>query len=215
MLQTLILIPTEMEAALLQPALKSVLEKGDAVAKICGFGPIASGIRTAQLIAELKPRSCLLLGIAGTFTNDLAIGSAHVFTNMTCFGIGAGSGSSFVNASQLEWQQWPEPIESLSKGDVLDILISVSTIRELQLLTVCAISACEIDVEQRLKLFPNAAAEDMEGFAVGLACHSANVPLTVIRGISNRAGDRDKSNWQVKFALESAGKLAAAIFGAK
>jgi futalosine hydrolase len=51
----------------------------------------------------------------------------------------------------------------------------------------------------------------MEGFAVAFACRLRGVPLDVIRGISNTAGDRDTSRWQVAAALEAAGRLALQV----
>ena len=48
----------------------------------------------------------------------------------------------------------------------------------------------------------------MEGFAVALACRLRGVPVGIIRGISNTAGDRDTSRWQVAAAVEAAGRLA-------
>ena len=77
------------------------------------------------------------------------------------------------------------------------------------LLTVCAASGSTDDVAHRLNKFPQAVAEDMEAFSVALACRMARIPLTVIRGISNMAGDRDKTNWNVAEALEAAAELAA------
>jgi futalosine hydrolase len=47
----------------------------------------------------------------------------------------------------------------------------------------------------------------MEGFAAAVACKLAGVPLSIIRGISNRAGYRDLSRWKVKEALEAAAEL--------
>lgn len=77
----------------------------------------------------------------------------------------------------------------------------------LMLLTVCSASGSREDVADRLRKFPHAVAEDMEAFSVALACRMAKVPLTVIRGISNMAGDRDKANWNVTGALEAAAEL--------
>jgi futalosine hydrolase len=44
----------------------------------------------------------------------------------------------------------------------------------------------------------------MEGFGVAVACRLANVPLTIVRGISNRAGDRDHSKWNIAGSLDQA-----------
>jgi futalosine hydrolase len=51
-------------------------------------------------------------------------------------------------------------------------------------------------------------AEDMESFSVALACLACKVPLTIVRGISNQAGDRNKSRWVVAPALKAAADLA-------
>jgi futalosine hydrolase len=48
----------------------------------------------------------------------------------------------------------------------------------------------------------------MEAFGVAFACHLARVPLTVVRGISNAAGNRDKGDWRLDEALTSALDLA-------
>jgi len=198
----------------MRPALQAVLAIDGIEAKVCGFGPIASGIRTAQLLAEFQPSSCLLVGIAGTYQSSLAIGSAYEFCEIACYGIGAGSGPEFTSSSKMGWRQWPEKlIESLA-GDVLQLPSSKSTSRRFQLLTVCAASGNEQDVTQRLRLHPSAVAEDMEAFAVALACLSSKVPLTIIRGISNQAGDREQSRWAVKPAIEAACQLATTFLGA-
>ncbi len=44
-------------------------------------------------------------------------------------------------------------------------------------------------------------AEDMEGSAVVQVCRRYNVPVVQCRGISNRAGVRDKGSWRMKEAL--------------
>lgn len=205
---TLILIPTDFEADFLRPAMRSILARDDVEAKICGFGPIASGIRTAQFVSELRPTNCVLVGIAGAYLPSLAKGSAHIFRKIACYGIGAGSGSQFASAEKMGWKQWSAPIGESHIGDSLTLKSSGPASSDLQLLTVCASSLCERDIEHRLGLFPNAAAEDMEGFSVALACLSSNVPITIVRGISNKAGDRDQSNWDVESALLAAAKLA-------
>ena len=51
----------------------------------------------------------------------------------------------------------------------------------------------------------------MEGFAVALACRLAGVPLLIVRGISNTAGDRDTIRWQIEAALAAAAHLTLRI----
>jgi futalosine hydrolase len=214
----LILIPTEMERRGLEPMLAAATAWGCRAA-LCGFGPVAAAARAAQLIAEHKPERVLLVGIAGSLDDRLAIGSAHRFDRVACYGVGVGSGGDFVPAAALGWQQWPGDAGDASDqtgGQIGDVISSAAGDRaggeqtDL-LLTVCAAAANAEDVRLRLQAFPGAVAEDMEGFAVAFACRLRGVPFDIVRGISNRAGDRDKARWQVAAAVEAAGRLTLEI----
>jgi futalosine hydrolase len=214
----LILIPTEMERRGLEPMLAAATAWGCRAA-LCGFGPVAAAARAAQLIAEHKPERVLLVGIAGSLDDRLAIGSAHRFDRVACYGVGVGSGGDFVPAAALGWQQWPGDAGDASAqtgGQIGDVISSAAGDRaggeqtDL-LLTVCAAAANAEDVRLRLQAFPGAVAEDMEGFAVAFACRLRGVPFDIVRGISNRAGDRDKARWQVAAAVEAAGRLTLEI----
>lgn len=207
----LVLIPTDFELQELQPLLAESVARVDGVMLTCGFGPVVAGIRTTQLLALYKPRAVVLVGIAGALGPQLPIGTATTFSRIACYGIGAGSGLSFETASELGWPQWTDPEFGQSFGDVIEPAIESDPEDPAgsMLLTVCAASGCTEDVAHRLRKFPHAVAEDMEAFSVALACRMARVPLTVIRGISNMAGNRDKANWNVTGALEAAAELAA------
>ena len=41
----------------------------------------------------------------------------------------------------------------------------------------------------------------MEGYALALAGQRFKIPVVEIRGISNEAGDRDRSNWDFETAM--------------
>lgn len=209
MSRTLILVPTEFELALLRPHLSFTLESIGGTFAVCGFGPIASGICTTRLLAEFSPETAILIGIAGALTSSEKIGTARVYDQIGCYGIGAGSGSAFQTASELGWNQFMAPDAGQIIGDTLRLRDSVNETNESapMLLTVCAASASIDDVTNRLRKFPNAVAEDMEAFSVAMACRIAKIPLTVIRGISNVAGDRNKANWHVAAAIEAAAEL--------
>jgi futalosine hydrolase len=207
---TLVIVPTEPERRLLTPALAAGL--GSSVPmELCGFGPVAAAARTAALIAAHAPSRVLLVGIAGRLDARLDIGAAYRFDRVACYGVGAGSGDGFVPAEALGWSQWPgdPPDPAAAVGDMIELPAHVGGVpAHGLLLTACTASATAEDVLRRMKLFPAAVAEDMEGFAVALACRLAGVPLTIIRGISNTAGDRDHARWRVPEALAAAAALS-------
>ena len=216
-------------AAQLQPA--DHQRMADAV-HLCGFGIVAAAARTAMLLALHRPQRVLLIGIAGSYSAQrIPVGSALHFDRVACDGIGVGCGDQFVAASSLGWFQFDPgqppgrsatlPTQghkqtSQQVGDVIPLATCLeSTCLESvndstgTLLTCCAASANRQEAAARRSRFPEAVAEDMEGFGVAMACALAGVPLQIIRGISNEVGDRDHQNWQINAALTAAAALAA------
>jgi futalosine hydrolase len=210
----LILVPTPTEMTLLSPRLRAGGKMTGWAFQLCGFGPIASAARAAALISRYRPSRVLLVGIAGSFdVDEHPIGSACRFDQVACDGVGVGTGQDFRGGQSLGWDQF-------SGGDahprVTDVIPLVSTfIAEVPcqgtLLTCCAASANDQHANQRRGRYPDAVAEDMEGFGVAMACTLAGVPLQIVRGISNRVGDRDPTNWRVEDALDAASDLAMKI----
>ena len=197
MVSTLVLVPTEFELEFLSLALLQRIKNSNCEICICGFGPIVSGIRTTQLIAEHSPKQVLLTGIAGALDLRIPVGTSIEFDMAICFGIGAGSGDDFISASEMGWSQWPDAPQISDSIRLCDDNVAACV----PLLTCCSASANEHDVQLRLKKHPNAVAEDMEGFSVATACRFTGIPARIVRGISNRAGDRNKENWRVRDAM--------------
>jgi futalosine hydrolase len=165
---------------------------GIALTATCGFGPIAAAATTAALLANLRPARVVLVGIAGSYDAD-----AHPLERAV-----ACSAVAIDGLETAGFQQAPgigARIELASKGDAA------------LLLTVMAPSSTPGEAAGRRERFPDAALEDMEGFGVALACTLARVPLAIVRGVSNVAGDRDRGRWKVRGALAAARAVAAGI----
>lgn len=199
---TLVLVPTEMERRHLarQPGFST-----QGPCELCGFGPVAAAAHTSTLIARHKPGRVVLTGIAGTFDpTGLEVGTAAIFPRVAIHGIGVGAASAFVSAASLGFPHWPKAGWTHPENPdelVLDVPVPPAAGR---LLTCCTASASPEQARQRLGQYPGAVAEDMEGFAVALACRLAGVPLAIARGISNEVGDRDLERWQIPGALDAA-----------
>lgn len=206
----LVLVPTEFERAVIRPRLTG---REACQIELCGFGLVAAAARTASLIARAKPSRVILVGIAGSLDEETLVGHALRFAAVACDGIGAGSGGGFIPAAAMGWTQWPgdPPDATTAVGDVITMRCGPGDDPDALLLTVGAAAATEADVDRRRGLFPNARAEDMEGFAVAAACRMHGVPVDIVRGISNVAGDRDASRWRVDEALEAAATRALGL----
>jgi futalosine hydrolase len=136
-------------------------------------------------------------------------------------GVGAGGGSSILTPRMLGLPQWDGEDHSLTVFESLALApdrapsAPVPGQGAIGLLTVCAASGSRAEASARCERHPFARAEDMEGFGVALACAIARIPLSIVRGISNVAGERDVSRWQIGAALGAARQLALDHLGAR
>jgi futalosine hydrolase len=198
---TLLLFPTAMERdAVAAPA----LDPEHLIVELCGFGPIAAAAHCAQLVGRLHPRRVILAGIAGAFDErGLPVGSALEFSRVAVDGVGVGEGARRRSAAALGFAQWRG---ARGVEDELE-LEPLGVQRGELLLTACSASASDEQARERVARFPDAVAEDMEGFGVALACALYDTPLSILRGISNRVGERDRGKWHVPEALDALREL--------
>lgn len=216
-LPTLLLFPTDAERVGVADVGGN--RSGAALSEVCGFGPVAAGARTAQLLSRVRPRRVILVGIAGTYDERrLPVGAASTFDEVVLDGVGAGQGASFRDATALGFAHWPgsddtcrDPVRERLSLDPLDGGDSASARR--LLVTTCAASASPSEAAARRGTYEDALAEDMEAFAVALACALHRVPVSVVRGISNVVGDRQRSNWKIEAALRGAARLLEEVLG--
>ena len=168
--RTLVLVPTPIELGhLAADAFRD--------ASLCGFGPIAASARAAALLSSAAFDRVLLIGIAGSFGPP--VGSAMAFQSVAIDGIGKGQSDAFRSAGEIGFPHWAGDSQTPTVSDELSL--DDPTGQDHRLLTVCSASACADDAAMRRSRYPDADAEDMEGFGVALACKLAGVPLTIVR----------------------------------
>ena len=213
----LLLSPTQFERSAIVSHLGGrKLER--TLAQVCGFGPVAAAARTSSLISQHRPDMVVLAGIAGSLDAQCSIGEAYEFHRVRSYGIGVGDGEQFQSAGEIGWRHVQEDSGTVSEG-VGDVLQKIDEKRKLknqfgidgELLSVCAASSSQSEADVKKKRYADALAEDMEGFAVATACVIHSVPWVIVRGISNHAGDRDKTNWQADRALQKVAERVGEI----
>jgi futalosine hydrolase len=196
---TLLLVPTNVEREGL--AALGGFEPGVALEEDCGFGPIAAAARTASLLARMRPARVLLLGIAGSYdVASFPVGSAARIQRVEIDGLEtAGFEQAPGIGASLDLATSPLPVRGEARATVL--------------VTVLSPSASIRQAEERLERHPEATAEDMEGYGVAVACAIERVPLAIVRGIANAAGDRNRNGWKIREALAAARVLAIELLG--
>lgn len=217
-MSSLLLIPTAYEKGLIPSETITLFGTLGFEVALCGFGLIASSAQTARLITQCQPDRIILAGIAGLYRDEEIdetwLGRAVQFDRVGCYGIGVGSGLNFQSSGTLGWSQLQSEQRTYSASDVIEIQSSGLERDQRSswtLLSVTAASANTEEARQKREHFPDAAAEDMEGFGVAMACELCQVPLSIVRGFSNWAGDREHKNWKVAEAMGSVCELVIKI----
>lgn len=217
--KTLILIPTPLELRFVTEALTSerkieIANLQSAEIALCGFGLAAAGARAGALLERFRPQRVILLGIAGTLSSELIVGEAYSFGRVVCHGIGVGGGADYQSSGEMGWKHWAHaPSQSTSERDAIepigDLLDLADTNSALTLLSCAAASGDKGEANAKREQIPQAAAEDMEGFSVAVACTLSKTPLSIVRGISNVAGHREHSKWKIAEAMQAAIRVTA------
>ena len=214
--ETLILIPTHAEATglLAVPPIGrshvTVAELGGRPrAVLTGFGLAAAGTLTARHLGTLRPKQCLLVGLAGTLDVERApIGSVFAVNSVESDGIGVGQGDAHQGVDSLGFVQAPGLTGHSLSLTIPSCWSGPSGVT-------CSVASASEHTEQARGVrsrHTTASLEDMETWAVALACRDAGVPLTVLRSVSNEAGVRDWAQWEFDLALKNLQQAMHTLF---
>jgi futalosine hydrolase len=137
--------------------------------------------------------------------SDLAVGDLAVATKETLAEMGLVTGAGLGDARDLG-------LHGLIQTIPLDLELTDRLARACRVvaetergsfLTVVGVSASPEQAAMREKRF-SAIAENMEGYALALSALRYGIKAAQVRGISNRAGHRDKQTWNLDLAQDLA-----------
>jgi len=187
---------------------------------ITGIGPINAGIALGRILAlHRKVAGVLNLGLAGSF--DLArapLGACTLVTEEIWpeYGLLDDEG---IDAPGLGFAQWEH--DGLRILDRLPLCTALADIGLAQppdvihgiSLTVAGVSASAKRADMLAQRY-HPLSENMEGFAVALACARRHIPCVELRAISNKVGSRSREDRAFPVALAKLGALGQSLFGA-
>lgn len=192
----LIIASTEME---IKPLMSAYFE---ADYLITGVGSPATVYHLLKKITSKKYDVVLQVGVAGSFDDSLNLGEV-VLVNADCFAdLGAIENKKFYSLFDLNLNKengWL--INQHQFNTALKFVRGISV-------------NCLTDEAEKITLFKEkyqADVESMEGAALHFVCIQEEIPFLQIRGISNFVGERDKSKWALKSAIENSNNAAFQI----
>jgi futalosine hydrolase len=163
---------------------------------------IGAGLTAANLgfaLGQKKYDLVVNIGIAGSFSEGLAIGNV-VTISEDCFAdYGVDNRGSFETLFEMGLMSSNEFPFSNTKLINTFLKVNFPTVKGI---TVSTASGSEPIIANLRKRY-NPDIETMEGAAVFYTCLMANVPFVCIRSISNRVEPRDTSAWNIPLAIEN------------
>ncbi|AVK60640.1 5'-methylthioadenosine/S-adenosylhomocysteine nucleosidase [Lactobacillus sp. CBA3605] len=173
-----------------------------------GIGKVQAGMTTALMITNFDVDVVINSGSAGGIGAGLAVGDVVVATATAYHDVDA-------TAFGYDYGQLPQqPLYYDTDKNWVNQIIQAATATGLKAKTGLIVSgdqfiASQAATDQILSHFPTALSSEMEGAAIGQACHQFNTPYVVIRAMSD-VGNEDAGVSFDEFIL-AAGKQSAAM----
>jgi futalosine hydrolase len=191
-MQILVVAATEFE---LNAVKKCLVNTAEVDFVVTGVGMLPTAYILTRLLLQKKYDWVFDVGIAGTFSEQIALGEAVVIVRESVDGSG-------IEAADESIKLFPNDIACT----YVDDLACLQEVQRVSGLTVNLLTENPLRVMQRKELY-GAEVETMEGAAFFYVCKKEGVKFLQLRGISNRVGERDKAKWKTAEAMESVGDL--------
>ena len=168
-----------------------------------GIGMLAASFALTKLAIEDKPDLIIHVGIAGTFDTTQPLGTVVVINEETIGDLGVEEDGKWKDLFDLKLEKSSyHPFEKRKLPNQWLTKYNLLGLQEVSGITVNEISTNQERIQKLMKKY-NPTIESMEGAAVHYVARETNIPFIQIRAISNYIGERDKSNWQMKLAIDN------------
>jgi futalosine hydrolase len=159
-----------------------------------------------------RPDLVIAAGIAGSFRDEIEPGRLVLIQEEILADAGVTENQQFFDVFDLglaNADQFPFASKVLINNTALDSYDF--NLQKVRGCTVNEITTSETKI-QIIKNKYNAHVESMEGAAIHFACINQQLPFIQIRSISNYVGERDKTKWKMKEALDALHQQLLVIF---
>ena len=172
---------------------------------VSGVGSISTAWTMKQWIStNRKPDLAINAGIAGSYKEELETGDI-VMPVTDCFAdAGIEDGDNFLTLSEAGLTSADEfPfIKGFLFADNRYSVLMKNLLRPVSAITVNTATGSEVTRARLIKKF-NPDIETMEGAAFFYICSRESIPFLALRAISNNVETRNKSKWNIPFALDN------------
>lgn len=168
-----------------------------------GVGMLATAVSLTKTIAEEKPDLIIQIGIAGSFDETINLGKVVCIKDESLGDLGVQEDGKWKDIFdlKLEKSSYP-PYEKRKLPNPWLNEYNLLKLSEVSAVTINEITTSEERKQHIIKKY-EAVIESMEGAALHYVCRNFNVPFLQMRAVSNYIGERDKTKWEMKTAIDN------------
>ncbi|MDB5200269.1 MAG: futalosine hydrolase [Chitinophagaceae bacterium] len=169
---------------------------------ICGVGIPSTVYQLTKKLLQEKYDLVIQAGIAGSFSKKIKNGDV-IAVEQDVFGdIGVEEDKKFKTIFDFGFED--ENKYPFKKGWLINTseILQASHLKKVKAVTINKINDRKRQTKQLKEIF-NAEVESMEGAAFHFVCLQQNISFIQVRSISNSVGERDKTKWKLKDAIEN------------
>lgn len=179
---------------------------------LAGVGSVAAAISTMKQLAKASYGLVVNAGIAGGYAGQAEVGSIVVASTIVAADLGAETPDGYLSVDELGFGSSMVSVDANLAAQVTEAIRAAGQSVTLgPILTCTTVTGTAITAEELARRVPEAAAEAMEGYGIGMAAASYGLPMLEIRAISNAVGPRNRAAWRIPEALNAL-EAASAVF---
>ena len=204
-MKIIIISATDFEVATAKQKIKSK-KNSEILFIVTGIGMLATAVNLSKIIYEQKPDFIIQAGIAGCFDESISLGKTMLVEEEFLGDLGVEESGKWKDVFDLKLMK--SSIKPFKKKGIINSTIYQHNSLDLptvKAVTVNQISTDKNNIQQLVKKY-SPCLETMEGAALHYVCNLYKTPYLQIRSISNYVGERDKTKWKMKLAIDNLNK---------
>lgn len=177
---------------------------------ITGIGLVNTTYSLSKYVLKTKPDLAIQAGIGGSFHPFYPAGCVCVIDAEVFGDLGVEEQNEFKDVFDLDLADNNSPFSNKMLANPHSAVLNKIKLKKVRGVSVNEITTNAGRIHQLMEKY-NVLIESMEGAAFHYVCLQENIPFVQLRAVSNFVGERDKSRWLIKEAIENLNRELIAV----
>lgn len=209
----LIVAATEHEVAITRRYLsEKIYQRRDCNVQILitGVGLVNTTYILSKYLSKNKPDIAIQAGIGGSFHPFYPPGSVVVVREELFGDLGVEENGAFKDVFDMNLADNIFPFSAKMLVNTHTSLLNTIKLKPVRGVSINEITTGKLRIQQMMRKY-NVMVESMEGAAFHYVCLQEYIPFVQLRAVSNFVGERDKTKWQMREAIENLNRELIAL----